>query len=86
MIRVLAIRAQGAHILAPSQQALKLFLPEESVSSFQGRSAYLCAQKACFEIALKRKSLSRALKCALPSDIVERLADYVSLLTPHSSS
>ena len=38
-----------------------------------GRSAYLCPTEACFEEALKRKRLQKALKCDLHSSILNML-------------
>jgi hypothetical protein len=39
-----------------------------------GRGAYLCADGACWQTALKRKSIERALEAALPIELRERLA------------
>ena len=38
-----------------------------------GRSAYLCPTEACFEEALKRKRLQKALRCNLHSSIFNML-------------
>ncbi|MGE5653186.1 MAG: RNase P modulator RnpM [Bacillota bacterium] len=38
-----------------------------------GRGAYLCAQVACLEQAVKRKSLQRALEHDLPEEVVNSL-------------
>lgn len=39
-----------------------------------GRGAYLCADASCWQIALKKQSIERALGTSLPADIRERLA------------
>jgi predicted RNA-binding protein YlxR (DUF448 family) len=39
-----------------------------------GRGAYLCADGACWQTALKRRSIERALDAALPAELRERLA------------
>jgi predicted RNA-binding protein YlxR (DUF448 family) len=39
-----------------------------------GRGAYLCADGACWQTALKRRSIERALEAALPAELRERLA------------
>jgi predicted RNA-binding protein YlxR (DUF448 family) len=39
-----------------------------------GRGAYLCADRACWQTALKRHSIERALEAALPAELRERLA------------
>ena len=41
-----------------------------------GRGAYLCARKSCWELALKRRSLDRALKTTLDAGALERLAAF----------
>jgi predicted RNA-binding protein YlxR (DUF448 family) len=39
-----------------------------------GRGAYLCADGACWSVALKKHSLERALEVPLPPDLHDRLA------------
>jgi predicted RNA-binding protein YlxR (DUF448 family) len=39
-----------------------------------GRGAYLCADASCWQTALKKQSIERALGTALPADIREQLA------------
>ena len=38
-----------------------------------GRGAYLCPQKACFEQAVKNRGLERSFKQAIPQEVYERL-------------
>ena len=38
-----------------------------------GRSAYLCPNKSCLEEALRRKRLQKALRCQVPSSVMEML-------------
>ena len=45
-----------------------------------GRGAYLCAARACWESALKRKALNRALRTVLTVAEVEKLRDYAQTL------
>jgi uncharacterized protein len=48
-----------------------------------GRGAYLCKQRACWELAIKRGGLGRALRVALrPEDILMLEAFMASLPTP----
>jgi len=52
--------------------------PDGSVVSdpkgtLEGRGAYLCADGSCWQTALKRASLQRALGTRLPEDITTRL-------------
>lgn len=42
-----------------------------------GRGAYICRTSACFEAARKRKAFERSLKCKIPEEVYERLADEV---------
>ena len=39
-----------------------------------GRGAYLCFSKECFEKAVKSKGLERSFKHAIPKDVYEKLA------------
>jgi predicted RNA-binding protein YlxR (DUF448 family) len=38
-----------------------------------GRGAYLCADGSCWSVALKKKSIERALSAPLPADLRSRL-------------
>lgn len=38
-----------------------------------GRGAYLCRSRECFEKAVKSKGLERSLKCSVPQDVIESL-------------
>ena len=46
-----------------------------------GRGAYLCADPACWQLAVKRSALQRALSIPIPAELRERLehGDLVSL-------
>jgi len=43
-----------------------------------GRGAYLCADASCWQLALKKGSIERALGAPLPSDIQGRLTTMTS--------
>ena len=43
------------------------------LSGGMGRSAYLCATESCFEEALKRKRLQKALRCDIHSSVFNML-------------
>ncbi len=45
-----------------------------------GRGAYLCAQQACWQRALKRGSLNRALKITLDDETIAELQVYAASL------
>jgi hypothetical protein len=38
-----------------------------------GRGAYVCSRRACVQKAIKAKSISKALKCSLPKEVIEFL-------------
>ncbi len=48
----------------------------DATGKLAGRGAYLCARQSCWELALKRKALDRALKVTLDADACERLAIF----------
>jgi len=41
--------------------------------TMEGRGAYLCANGRCWDLALKRSALQRALRTSLPTDLRTRL-------------
>lgn len=45
-----------------------------------GRGAYLCRQRACWERALEQKQLEQALNTTLTPEVVSSLRTYTSLL------
>ncbi len=45
-----------------------------------GRGAYLCPDPACWEAALKKKALNRALRVVLTPEEVHRLQQYAATL------
>jgi predicted RNA-binding protein YlxR (DUF448 family) len=45
-----------------------------------GRGAYLCPDPACWEAALKRGGLGRALRVPLPAQVTQRLTEYAQSL------
>jgi predicted RNA-binding protein YlxR (DUF448 family) len=45
-----------------------------------GRGAYLCAQRSCWELGLKRGILERALKQAVPPECRPALESFASTL------
>lgn len=45
-----------------------------------GRGAYICQQRSCWETALKRRSLERALKTTLDDNTRAALAEYMRTL------
>lgn len=57
----------------------------DSTGRLPGRGAYLCNNKACWEEALRRRSLDRALKSPLDAAARESLLTYSQALVSSSS-
>ena len=52
----------------------------DSTGRLPGRGAYLCANRACWEAALKRKALNRALRTVLTAEEVAQLSEFAQTL------
>ncbi|MGI6576370.1 MAG: RNase P modulator RnpM [bacterium] len=65
--------------MKPKRELIRIVLtPENEIlidptSKKSGRGAYLCPNAECLRQALKRKSFERALKTAIPRNIIEEL-------------
>lgn len=42
-----------------------------------GRGAYICNDRECFETAVKKRSLERALKCQIPEEVYAGLKERI---------
>ncbi len=49
----------------------------DTTGKMSGRGAYICNDAGCLEKAQKRKSLERALKCAIPPEIYNSLKERI---------
>jgi uncharacterized protein len=67
--RQLLIRIQ----VSQDKQLWRVLWPKELHVHAVGRSAYICHTASCLQQVLKSKKLAKALKCGIPSDIVEIL-------------
>lgn len=47
-----------------------------------GRGAYLCAEPACWENAVKKKRLERSLKVSLSAQDIEEITAFATTLAP----
>ncbi len=45
----------------------------DKTGRLNGRGAYICLSKECFDKAVKSKGLERALKCEIPKEIYDTL-------------
>lgn len=47
-----------------------------------GRGAYMCCSRECFDKAVKSKGLERSFKQSIPADVYERLEKEMSEIDP----
>ena len=45
----------------------------DATSHVEGRSIYLCTSEKCIDTAIKKKAISRGLKCEIDPEIFERI-------------
>ena len=45
----------------------------------QGRSAYICRNLNCYELALKNRSLERSLRRQIPEEILQELKELIEV-------
>ncbi|MEO0868708.1 MAG: YlxR family protein [Cyanobacteria bacterium J06642_11] len=48
------------------------------INQGMGRSAYLCHQLQCFNLAHKKNRLGRSLRAKVPEDIYQHLQDHIT--------
>ena len=69
----------GCGEMKPKKELIRILRTEEeefvidTTGKKNGRGAYLCPQKACFEQAVKNRRLERSFKQAIPQEVYERL-------------
>ena len=69
----------GCGEMKPKKELIRILRTEEeefvidTTGKKNGRGAYLCPQKACFEQAVKHRGLARSFKQAIPQEVYERL-------------
>jgi predicted RNA-binding protein YlxR (DUF448 family) len=51
----------------------------------EGRGAYICRDKKCVEMAIKKKALNRSFKCEVPKEIYEKLGNHPASQARHPS-
>ena len=66
MIRILKTESEGIILDATGKK--------------NGRGAYLCFSKECFEKAVKNKGLERSFKQAIPKEVYEKLEKEMNAL------
>ena len=69
----------GCNEMKPKRELIRVVRSPEGVISLDktgkanGRGAYVCPDAACLKQCAKRKSLQRAFKCQVPSEVYEGL-------------
>ena len=63
-------------VLKTSEDTFEL----DATGKKNGRGAYLCFSKECFEKAVKNKGLERSFKQAIPKEVYERLEKEMEAL------
>ena len=69
----------GCGEMKPKKELIRILRTEEeefvidTTGKKNGRGAYLCPQKACFEQAVKNRGLERSFKQAIPQEVYARL-------------
>ena len=72
--------------MKPKKELIRVLRTEENefvldtTGKKNGRGAYLCMSKDCFEKAVKSKGLERSFKQAIPTEVYDRLEKEMSEL------
>ena len=64
--------------MKPKDELFRLVKTNEGISmdlsyKAQGRGAYICKQKACVDLALKKKSLNKSFRQAVKEEVFESI-------------
>ena len=76
----------GCGEMKPKKELMRVLRTEENefvldtTGKKNGRGAYLCMSKDCFEKAVKSKGLERSFKQAIPTEVYDRLEKEMSEL------
>lgn len=75
----------GCHRTLPKRQLVRLVYTEEGVrvdltGRLPGRGAYLHDRRSCWEQALKKGTLARALRVTFTEDDIARLRAFMAML------
>lgn len=77
-------RCVGCGEIKPKKEMIRILRTEEdtflldATGKKNGRGAYLCPSKTCFEKAVKNKGLERSFKQAIPAAVYEYLEKEMS--------
>jgi predicted RNA-binding protein YlxR (DUF448 family) len=76
----------GCRMVKPKRQLIRVVRVEDGVVEVDptgkksGRGTYLCKQRSCWEAALRKERLDRALKTRVAAECREGLASYAETL------
>ena len=74
----------GCGEMKPKKELIRVFRTDDNefvldvTGKKNGRGAYICNSKECFEKAVKSKGLERSFKQAIPKEVYERLEKEMS--------
>lgn len=74
----------GCGEMKPKKELIRVLRGEDgefvldTTGKKNGRGAYICNSKECFEKAVKSKGLERSFKQAIPAEVYERLEKEMS--------
>lgn len=75
----------GCNEMKPKKELLRVVRNKEGIISVdtmgraQGRGAYICNEKQCFEKAKDLKMFNRAFQCNVPEEIYENLIKELNI-------
>ena len=69
-------KKEMTRVLKTSEDTFEL----DATGKKNGRGAYLCFSKECFEKAVKNKGLERSFKQAIPKEVYEKLEKEMNAL------
>ena len=81
-------RCVGCQEQKPKRSMLRIVLTPtgeilvDATGKKSGRGAYICPQRACLEMAKKRKSLERGLKTSVDAHVYDELWIFLEALKP----
>lgn len=76
-------KCTGCQEMKEKREMMRVLKNEEGIvldltGKKNGRGAYLCRQRSCFEKAVKNKGLERSLKVQIPKEVYEELEKELS--------
>ena len=74
--QVMKSKKEMMRVLKTSEDTFEL----DATGKKNGRGAYLCFSKECFEKAVKNKGLERSFKQAIPKEVYEKLEKEMNAL------